>query len=96
VISRVYLGELVPAATGRHTFVGDCLWSQPGCAKRQITVRKLFAGQLGRAQARWLIQSPHTRFLLADCRQTVPLDRLFPNIIIAVHRFGCAAVYEVA
>jgi hypothetical protein len=95
VISRLYLGQLVPAQTGRHTFVGDCLWSQPGCRDRQVTVRKLFTGGLMRADARRFIATQHARFLLADCRQTVRLDKLLPEIIVAVHRFGCAAVYEV-
>ena len=31
VMTRSYLGALVPGRTGRRTYVGDCLWSEPGC-----------------------------------------------------------------
>jgi hypothetical protein len=94
VISRIYLGQLVPAETGRHTLLGSCLWSQPGCVARRITVQKLFTGQLSRVAVRRLIASQHVRFLLGDCRQTARPDRLLPDLIVAVHRFGCATVYE--
>jgi hypothetical protein len=94
VISRQYLGQLVPGRTGRHTFVGDCLWSQPRCPHRLVTVRKLFAGQLNGAVVRRLVVDHDARFLLADCRQTVGLDRLLPRLVTAVHRFGCATVYD--
>lgn len=95
VVSRQYLGQLVPAMTGRHTFVGSCLWSQPHCRKRLGTVRSLFTGQLSPATARRLIVKHHVSFLLADCRQTVPMEKLLPGLVTAVHRFGCATVYEV-
>jgi len=95
VISRLYLGQLVPALTGRQTFVGDCLWSEPGCITRQIEVHKLFSGQMPRSQARELIESQHARFLLADCRPSVSLNKLLGDIIVSVHHFGCATVYDV-
>jgi len=95
VISRIYLGQLVPAETGRQTFLGSCLWSQPSCAGRTVTVRKFFTGQLSRVAVRWLIASQHVRFLLTDCRQTSRPDTLYPHLVVAVHRFGCATVYEV-
>ena len=31
VLTRSYLGAAVPGQTGRHTYVGDCLWSEPSC-----------------------------------------------------------------
>jgi hypothetical protein len=96
VISRLYLGEIVPAETGRHTFVGDCLWSQPHCPARLVAVRKLFTGKMTPAAAQRFVTSTHARFLLTDCRAASPLDKLLPQIIVAVHRFGCASVYEVS
>jgi hypothetical protein len=95
VISRQYLGQLVPGRTGRHTFAGDCLWSQPSCPQRLVTVRKLFAGQLSVTDVRRLVVGHDVRFLVADCRPGAPLDRLLPQLVTAVHRFGCATVYEV-
>jgi hypothetical protein len=96
VITRVYLGEIVPAETGRATFVGDCLWSQPNCAGRQVAVRELFTGQMTPAAARQFVVSTGARFLLADCRPTASLNKLLPQIVVAVHRFGCATVYELS
>ena len=87
-MARQYLGQLVPGATGRQTYVGDCLWSQPGCRDRLGTVKALFAGQLTSAAAIRLIDGQGARFLLADCRETVDLDSMLRSVIIAVHRFG--------
>lgn len=95
VISRLYLGQLVPAATGRHTFVGDCLWSQPGCRAREATVSELFAGTLNPATARDFVLAHAARFLLADCRPGTDLAKLLGRLLVSVHRFGCASVYEV-
>jgi hypothetical protein len=95
VISRLYLGQLVPGWTGRRTFVGDCLWSQPDCSRRLVTVRNLFAGELQPAVLRGLVAAHGARFLLADCRQTVPLQKRYPGLIVGVHQFGCATVYDV-
>jgi hypothetical protein len=95
VMARLYLGQLVPALTGRQTFVGDCLWSEPGCISRQIQVHALFFGQMTHAQALAFVRSQHPRFLLSDCRPSVPLNKLLGDIIVSVHHFGCATVYDV-
>jgi hypothetical protein len=95
VMARSYLGALVPAATGRHTFVGDCLWSEPHCSQRLVTVRDLFTGGLSQSAARATVLGSRARFLLADCRPTTDLEKLLGPVIIAQHRFGCARVYEV-
>ena len=29
VLTRSYLGSVVPGRTGRHTYIGDCEWSEP-------------------------------------------------------------------
>jgi hypothetical protein len=62
VISRLYLGQLVPGLTGRHTFVGDCLWSQPGCHGRLGAVRTLLEGRLRPAAARKFVLAQRARF----------------------------------
>ena len=33
VIARFYLGAVIPAETGRRTYVGHCLWSEPDCSR---------------------------------------------------------------
>ena len=93
VISRSYLGALVPAATGRRTFVGDCLWSQPHCDQRLVTVRTLFSGSLAPDAARRFVRASGARFLLADCRPNADLRRLLGPIVRTVRTFGCARVY---
>ncbi len=95
VISRSYLGALVPAATGRHTFVGDCIWSQPDCPARLVAVRRLFSGSLSRTAARRFVRDSGARFLLADCRQTTSLTKLLGPLVLSRRRFGCAGVYQV-
>jgi hypothetical protein len=96
VIARSYLGALVPGATGRHTFVGDCIWSEPNCAGRLVAVRTLFDGSLEPTTARRFVLTSGARFLLADCRPNADLDKLLGAIVRAVRRFGCAAVYRVS
>jgi hypothetical protein len=95
VMARSYLGALVPAATGRHSYVGDCLWSEPNCSGRLVTVRKLFTGGLSASAVRSIVRGSRARFLLADCRPTVDLARLLGPVIVAQHGFGCARVYQV-
>jgi hypothetical protein len=96
VIAQIYLGQVVPAETGRQTFLGSCLWStEPSCGDRSLTVWKLFSGQMRQVDVRQLVRSLHVRFLLTDCRQTSRPDKLYPQLVVAVHRFGCATVYDV-
>ena len=39
-------GRRGPGRTGRQTFVGDCLWSEPRCMPRSRAADRLFRGQL--------------------------------------------------
>ena len=95
VISRSYLGALVPGATGRHTFVGDCVWSEPDCDRRLVAVRRLFTESLAPRTARAFVLRTRARFVLADCRPNTDLARRLGPIIEAMHTFGCARVYKV-
>jgi hypothetical protein len=95
VLTRSYLGALVPAVTGRHTFIGDCLWSQPHCYRRGTRSRMLFDGALAPAAARRFVKRTHATFVLADCEATPALRAILRPIARSVHRFGCAAVYRV-
>lgn len=95
VLARSYLGVLVPGRTGRHTFVGDCLWSEPGCGRRLAAVRALFGGTMGPAAARRFVRATGTSFLLGDCRGGANLPQLLGPLTASVHRFGCAEVVAV-
>lgn len=94
VLTQFYLGEAVPARTGRHTLVGDCLWSEPRCMPRSLTADALFTGAMSPGEARSFVIGSGARFVLASCDAHANLARLLGPLIIAVHRFGCATVYD--
>jgi hypothetical protein len=95
VLTRSYLGALVPGKTGRRTFVGDCLWSQPNCYQRVNSAQALFGGSLSQRAGRAFVHRVAARFVLADCTTTANMERILAPMLIGVRRFGCAAVYEV-
>jgi hypothetical protein len=94
VLSRYYLGLAVPAETGRHTYVGDCIWSEPGCAARQILATRLLKGHMSPGFAQKFLRHTHARFVLTDCLVHVDLTRKLGPLLQSVHRFGCATVYQ--
>jgi len=95
VLTRSYLGAYVPGKTGRRSYVGDCLWSEPGCLTLTGNANTLFQGSLTPADAQKLVLNSGARFVLADCQTTADLPKLLGPIIRSAHGFGCAAVYEV-
>jgi hypothetical protein len=95
VLTRSYLGALVPGVTGRHTYIGDCLWSEPGCLDLTWNAQALFSGTLSQSVSRRFVLSSGVRFLLADCETTADMRTLLGPLIRSTHSFGCAAVYEV-
>jgi hypothetical protein len=98
VLTQFYMGEAVPGSTGRHTLVGDCLWSEPDCMPRSINADSLMEGEMSKAQSRQFVIASGARFLLASCSSgRVNLQRrLGAKLIVSVVRFGCATVYQVA
>jgi hypothetical protein len=95
VMTRSYLGAAVPGKTGRRTYVGDCLWSEPNCLGLSYNAQWLFQGNATPAAARSFVLGSGVRFVLADCQTTADLPKLLGPIIRSAHGFGCAAVYEV-
>jgi hypothetical protein len=95
VLTPIHLGALVPFETGRHTYIGDCYWSLPNCGGRNVD--SWLVVHWGRVQpmfARAFAIGTGARFVLKDCRGH---DHIWPElkqIILTVHRFGCAKVYE--
>jgi hypothetical protein len=94
VLTRFYLGTVVPAMTGRRTFVGDCLWSQPGCDGRAVIAQKVFDGTLPDDLSLQFVETTGARFVLADCQTTYDVETVLKPITQSVQRFGCATVYE--
>jgi len=96
VLTRFYLGSAVPARTGRHTYVGDCIWSEPNCTGRSVMSRQLLFGQMTAVQALQFVKSTHARFVLSDCTARANLTTALRPILVSVRRFGCATVYQVS
>jgi hypothetical protein len=94
VLSRSYMGEVIPATTGRRTLVGDCLWSEPNCYVRVQATRDLFHGKLRPEDARQFVMQSGARFVLADCAVHKDLTPVLAPLSVSVRRFGCATVYE--
>ncbi|HTU80267.1 MAG TPA: hypothetical protein VMF09_16070 [Solirubrobacteraceae bacterium] len=92
VLTRFYLGMLVPPATGRRTYVGNCYWSEPNCDYRMEMSEKLLTGRLRPARARAFVRDSGARFVLGDCR-SIDLTRALAPLISEVRRFSCATVY---
>jgi hypothetical protein len=97
VMTQFYLGEAVPGRTGRRTFVGDCLWSEPNCMPRSLAADALFQGKDSKAAALRFLRQSGARFLLASCSpHDVDLERTLGSLIVSTRRFGCATVYELS
>jgi hypothetical protein len=93
VFTRFYLGADVPGATGRQTFVGTCLWSEPNCASRAVLSQTVLNGPLPAKRAQSIVEQSGARFVLADCSSRPDLQTVLAPITQSVTRFGCAAVY---
>ena len=94
VLTQFYLGEAVPARTGRHTFVGDCLWSEPQCMPRSLSADALFAGTLSPSAAQSFVRRTGARFVLFSCAKHADLEVELAPLIASVRHFGCAEVYD--
>jgi hypothetical protein len=96
VLARAtYLGVVVPAETGRRTYAGGCLWSEPHCVDRIVNTRDLFVGAMKPAQAQAYVRSTGARFLLKDCYSPEVMSKLLGSMIVDTERFDCASVYQV-
>lgn len=93
VLAPIYSGLLVPAYTGRETWVGAGSWT-PDFDDRVQRAEALFSGRLDRAAAEKLIRSTRARFLLSDCQGRADIRALLARVA-APREFGCATVWEV-
>ena len=97
VLARAtYLGLIIPAETGRRTYVGGCLWSEPNCVARIVNTRDLFTGAFKPNDARSYVRSTGARFLLKDCYSPEAVPKLLRSMVVDTKRFGCASVYQIS
>jgi hypothetical protein len=95
VVTPIHLGSIVPWETGRHTYIGDCYWSLPDCFTRNTN--SWLVVHWGRVRPRYAIAfviGTGARFLVKDCKGRDHIWRELHRIILSIHRFGCASVYE--
>jgi hypothetical protein len=92
VLTRFYLGTVVPGITARQTYVGNPYYS-PQYFNRIAVTDELFLGMLTPEAARTAARDSGARFLLADCRSPAQLPAELSPISRSVHRFGCATVF---
>jgi hypothetical protein len=94
VLAPVYSGILIPAYTGRETWVGAGSWS-PDQPARADEAEELFAGRLDPAAAAALVRRSGARFLYSDCHGRADIAAEVAAVAQAPTRFGCATVWRV-
>jgi hypothetical protein len=95
VLTPVYTGVVVPAYTGRETWVGAGSWTPDQPLRTEIADR-LFAGDVGAAEAQRIVKDAGPRFLFSPCRDRRDLTPLLGDVVVGPPRtFGCARVWEV-
>jgi hypothetical protein len=95
VLAPLYLGQTVPAQTGRQTWVGIGSWT-PDYNSRTVQADALFSGHMPKDEALGLLKSSQVKFLLSDCAENYPLAKLLGTAVSSERRFGCATVYMVS
>jgi hypothetical protein len=95
VLTPFYLGMVVPAITGRHTYIGDFLWSVPNYKQRFAQTFNLFKWPETDSAAWAFVRSTGARFVLTDCHgHAGGLVKKLTPISRAVYPFGCATVLQ--
>jgi hypothetical protein len=94
VLTPVYSGIVVPAYTGRETYIGAGSWT-PNADRRRNDTEALFSGEMEAAEARALVRRSGARFLYSDCHGRADIGRIVRPFTDPPQRFGCAAVYRV-
>jgi hypothetical protein len=94
VLTPVYSGIVLPAYTGRETYIGAGSWT-PNADRRREEAEDLFAGHMSTAEARALVRRSGARFLYSDCHGRADIERIVRPFTHPPRRIGCATVYLV-
>jgi hypothetical protein len=94
VLTPVYSGIVLPAYTGRETYIGAGSWT-PDADRRREDAEDLFGGRMSSAEARSFVRRSGARFLYSDCHGRANIDRIVSPFTDPPHRIGCATVYRV-
>src|SRR5579875_1523245 len=95
VLTALRLGQLVPGVTGHHTYVGDCLWSEPRCDVRKRTMQALLQGRMSPAAARRFVRGSGAEWLLGGCgARRAAVARELGGVVANTVTDGCATVWR--
>lgn len=94
VLTPVYSGIVVPAYTGRETWIGAGSWT-PDFERRRRATEALFGGRLSPRRARAVVRESGARFLYVDCHDRADIGPSVRAFTERPQRFGCASVYRV-
>jgi hypothetical protein len=95
VLTRVYMGALVPPATDRRSWVAHPSWTRD-FEERAAVAEDLFEGELPAAEAERLVRDSGAAFVLVDCERADTALPALRALAEEERRFGCAAVLRVA
>ncbi|TMM04131.1 MAG: hypothetical protein E6G05_06720 [Actinobacteria bacterium] len=85
----------MPAITGRHTYIGDFLWSVPNYKQRFAQTFNLFKWPETNTAAWAFVRSTGARFVLDDCHgHAGGLVKKLTPISRAIYPFGCSTVLQ--
>jgi hypothetical protein len=94
VLAPVYSGLLIPAYTGRATWVGAGSWT-PDLRRREQATEDLFGGRLAAGAAATLVRRSGARFVFSDCHGRADIRATLASVTYAPRRFGCATAWRV-
>ena len=95
VLAPIYSGLLIPAYTGRETWVGAGSWT-PDAARRELLTEALFSGDVNALQAQNIVREAGARFIYADCHGRADITQLVARVTTGpALQFGCARVWQV-
>ncbi len=94
VVTQNYMGSVIPAWTGRQTWLGAGSWTPDFEPRRQL-LAALFAGKLGTEGARKLLVRPGAGYVLEDCRAEPAFFKQVEPFTEVVFRRGCVTVLRI-
>jgi hypothetical protein len=91
VLTDAEFGEVVPARTDRHVWLGLPSWTPTYAARSQLA-SSLFSGALSPSASRTFVAATGARFVFVSCEDTPLLGARIRPLVLAQRRFGCATV----
>jgi hypothetical protein len=96
VLGPVYAGYMIPARTGRETWVGALSWT-PDWDRRVRATDAMFLGQLPDERVRRIVVASNARWVFKDCRPGLAdasITRALGSLVRSRTAYGCATVWE--